>query len=145
MFFRKNKLLAVLTILSGVLGYDTALAELSKNDPVNNTQKTEKPGTKIVRREANKNINNNKHIKNLEFHRSLNGGAVFEVLFEENVGSFSDYKTKLSQDGYTLTITFDNTSISDRWVSNIDTKVFNTIVDSIRVHKENNKVILRVC
>lgn len=142
MFFRKNKLLAVLTILGGVLGFDSGLAESSTNDSANKmSQKTEKPGTKIVGREENKKINDNKHIKNLEFHRSLNGGAVFEVLFEENVGGFSDYKTKLSQDGYTLTITFDNTSISDRWVSNIDTKVFNTIVDSIRVHKENNNVV----
>ena len=54
---------------------------------------------------------------------------------------FSGYKTKLSQDGYTLTLTFNDTTISDKWVSNIDTKVFNTIVDSIKIHKEDRKVV----
>lgn len=144
MFFRKKKLLAILTILGGVLGYDSALAEATKNASVttnsNQPEKATTPETKVVGREENKNIND-KHIKDLEFHRSLNGGAVFEVLFEENISGFSDYKTKLSQDGYTLTITFNDTTISDRWVSNIDTKVFNTIVDSIRVHKEKNDVV----
>ncbi|API86852.1 type IV pilus secretin PilQ [Francisella uliginis] len=145
MFFKKKKLLAILAIFGGVLGYDSSLAETTKNGSAaaktNVPQKTQKPATKIVGREQNKNNNDVKHIKDLEFHRSLNGGAVFEVLFEENISGFSDYKTKLSQDGYTLTITFENTSISDRWVSNIDTKVFNTIVDSIRVHKGNNNVV----
>lgn len=82
-----------------------------------------------------------KHIKDLEFHRSLNGSAVFDVAFEENISNFAGYKTKLSQDGYTLTITFDDTTISDKWVSNIDTKVFNTIVDSIKILKDNGNVI----
>ena len=145
MFSKKKKLLAILAIFGGVLGYDSSLAETTKDGSVaaktNMPQKTQKSATKIVGREQNKNNNDVKHIKDLEFHRSLNGGAVFEVLFEENISGFSDYKTKLSQDGYTLTITFENTSISDRWVSNIDTKVFNTIVDSIRVHKENNNVV----
>ncbi|MED7788939.1 type IV pilus secretin PilQ [Francisella sp. 19X1-34] len=144
MFFRKKKLLTILTILGGVLGYESSFAEATKNNPaVANvtTQKTTKPQTKVVGREQNKNINSEKHIKDLEFHRSLNGGAVFKVLFEENVSGFSNYKTKLSQDGYTLTITFDDTTISDRWVSNIDTKVFNTIVDSIKVHKEKHNVV----
>ncbi|MED7819100.1 MULTISPECIES: type IV pilus secretin PilQ [unclassified Francisella] len=144
MFFRKKKLLAILTILGGVLGYDSVLAEATKNGSVttnsNQSEKATTPETKVVGREENKNTND-KHIKDLEFHRSLNGGAVFEVLFEENISGFSDYKTKLSQDGYTLTITFNDTTISDRWVSNIDTKVFNTIVDSIRVHKEKNDVV----
>ncbi|WP_150467456.1 type IV pilus secretin PilQ [Francisella sp. SYW-9] len=145
MFFRKKKLLTILTILGGVLGYESSFAETTKKSPtttsVNPTQKTTQPQTKIVGRDQNKNINNEKHIKDLEFHRSLNGGAVFKVLFEENVSNFSDYKTKLSQDGYTLTITFNDTTISDRWVSNIDTKVFNTIVDSIKVHKEDHSVV----
>ncbi|MDE4942645.1 type IV pilus secretin PilQ family protein, partial [Francisella tularensis subsp. holarctica] len=82
-----------------------------------------------------------KHIKNLEFHRSLNGSAVFEGAFVENISNFSGYKTKLSQYGYTLTITFNDTTISDKWVSNIDTIVFNTIVDSIKIFKEGGGVV----
>lgn len=34
----------------------------------------------------------NKHIKDLEFHRSLSGIAVFEVTFEENISNFSVIK-----------------------------------------------------
>ncbi|APC91816.1 type IV pilus secretin PilQ [Francisella opportunistica] len=143
MFFAKKKLLAVLTILGGVLGYDVSLAD-SKETQVSSTsqsQTSEQPEAKIIGREENKDKSSGKHIKDLEFHRSLNGSAVFEVAFEENISSSSGYKTKLSQDGYTLTITFSDTTISDKWVSNIDTKVFNTIVDSIKVFKENGNVV----
>ncbi|AIT08585.1 secretin [Candidatus Francisella endociliophora] len=139
MFFGKKKLLTILTILGGVLGCDVSLAADTKDQ--SQTTSSEQPQTKIVGREENERVNNEKHIKDLEFHRSLNGSAVFEVSFEENISSFSGYKTKLSQDGYTLTITFEDTSISDKWVSNIDTKVFNTIIDSIKVHKEGSNVV----
>lgn len=66
---------------------------------------------------------------------------MFDVVFEENISNFAGYKTKLSRDGYTLTITFNDTTISDKWVSNIDTKVFNTIVDSIKILKYNGNVV----
>lgn len=143
MSFRKNKLLTIFTILSGILGYDASLAETKENDSSSTAEqatKPKQPETKIVGRSENEKQDYSKHIKDLEFHRSLNGSAVFEVAFEENISGFSGYKTKLSQDGYTLTITFDDTTISDKWVSNIDTKVFNTIVDSIKVHKQGKNV-----
>ncbi|MFV9925354.1 MAG: type IV pilus secretin PilQ [Francisella endosymbiont of Hyalomma scupense] len=141
MFFAKKKLLAVLTILGGFLGYDVSLADIKKPQISNQSQGLEQPEAKIVGREENKDKTINKHIKDLEFHRSLNGSAVFEVAFEENISNFSGYKIKLSQDGYTLTITFDNTTVSDKWVSNIDTKVFNTIVDSIKIFKDGGNVV----
>ena len=141
MFFAEKKLLAVLTILGGFLDYDVSLANIKKAQISNQSQGSEQPEVKIVGREENKDKTIDKHIKDLEFHRSLNGSAVFEVAFEENIGNFSGYKTKLSQDGYTLTITFDNTTISYKWVSNIDTKVFNTIVDSIKIFKDGGNVV----
>lgn len=143
MFFRKNKLLAILTVIGGFLGCEVSFADPKEANQtaVNQLQETKQPETKIVGRDENKTTNYNKHIKDLEFHRSLNGSAVFDVAFEENISNFAGYKTKLSQDGYTLTITFDGTTISDKWVSNIDTKVFNTIVDSIKILKDNGNVI----
>ncbi|MEY8766220.1 MULTISPECIES: type IV pilus secretin PilQ [Francisella] len=143
MFFRKNKLLAILTVIGGFLGCEVSFADPKEANQtaVNQLQETKQPETKIVGRDENKTTNYNKHIKDLEFHRSLNGSAVFDVAFEENISNFAGYKTKLSQDGYTLTITFDDTTISDKWVSNIDTKVFNTIVDSIKILKDNGNVI----
>lgn len=144
MFFRKNKLLTILTMLGGVLGCEVSLAdskESSTSTTTNQAQNVSEPETKIVGREESREKRYSQHIKDLEFHRSLNGSAVFEVSFEENIINFSGYKTKLSQDGYTLTVIFDDTSISDKWVSNIDTKVFNTIVDSIKIHKDGNDVI----
>ncbi|QEO57090.1 type IV pilus secretin PilQ [Francisella marina] len=143
MFFRKNKLLAILTVIGGFLGCEVSFADPKEANQtaINQLQETKQPETKIVGRDENKTTNYNKHIKDLEFHRSLNGSAVFDVAFEENISNFAGYKTKLSQDGYTLTITFDDTTISDKWVSNIDTKVFNTIVDSIKILKDNGNVI----
>ncbi|MBK2357298.1 type IV pilus secretin PilQ family protein [Francisella hispaniensis] len=141
MFFAKKKLLVVLTILGGILGYDVSVADTKESQVSNQSQTSEQPAAKIVGREENKDKITDKHIKDLEFHRSLNGSAVFEVAFEENISNFSGYKTKLSQDGYTLTITFNDTTISDKWVSNIDTKVFNTIVDSIKIFKEGGSVV----
>ncbi|ALB01643.1 secretin [Francisella persica ATCC VR-331] len=141
MFFARKNLLAVLTILGGFLGYDLSLADIKKAQIYNQSHGSEQPEAKIVGREENKDKTIDKHIKDLEFHRSLNGGAVFEVAFEENINNFLGYKTKLSQDGYTLTITFDNTTISDKWISNIDTKVFNTIVDSIKIFKDGGNVV----
>ncbi|AEI36162.1 type IV pilus secretin PilQ [Francisella salina] len=143
MFFRKNKLLAILTVIGGFLGCEVSFADPKEANQtvVNQLQETKQPETKIVGRDENKTTNYNKHIKDLEFHRSLNGSAFFDVAFEENISNFAGYKTKLSQDGYTLTITFDDTTISDKWVSNIDTKVFNTIVDSIKILKDNGNVI----
>ncbi|AJI52326.1 type IV pilus secretin PilQ [Francisella philomiragia] len=143
MFFRNNKLLTVLTLFGGLLGYETSFADSqdSSQTSANQLQETKPPETKIVGRDENKTTNYSKHIKDLEFHRSLNGSAVFDVAFEENISNFAGYKTKLSQDGYTLTITFNDTTISDKWVSNIDTKVFNTIVDSIKILKDNGNVV----
>ncbi|BCL53055.1 secretin [Francisella tularensis subsp. holarctica] len=141
MFFAKKKLLVVLTILGGILGYDVSVADTKESQVSNQPQTSEQPVAKIVGREENKDKVTDKHIKDLEFYRSLNGSAVFEVAFEENISNFSGYKTKLSQDGYTLTITFNDTTISDKWVSNIDTKVFNTIVDSIKIFKEGGGVV----
>ncbi|AJI74065.1 type IV pilus secretin PilQ family protein [Francisella philomiragia subsp. philomiragia ATCC 25015] len=143
MFFRNNKLLTVLTLLGGLLGCEASFADSqnSSQTPANQLQEAKPPETKIVGRDESKTTNYSKHIKDLEFHRSLNGSAVFDVAFEENISNFAGYKTKVSQDGYTLTITFDDTTISDKWVSNIDTKVFNTIVDSIKILKDNGNVI----
>jgi len=143
MFFRNNKLLTVLTLLGGLLGCEASFADSqnSSQTPVNQLQEAKPLETKIVGRDESKTTNYSKHIKDLEFHRSLNGSAVFDVVFEENISNFAGYKTKVSQDGYTLTITFDDTTISDKWVSNIDTKVFNTIVDSIKILKDNGNVI----
>lgn len=143
MFFRNNKLLTVLTLLGGLLGCEASFADSQNNSqtPANQLQEAKPPETKIVGRDESKTTNYSKHIKDLEFHRSLNGSAVFDVTFEENISNFAGYKTKVSQDGYTLTITFDDTTISDKWVSNIDTKVFNTIVDSIKILKDNGNVI----
>ncbi|MEY8674015.1 type IV pilus secretin PilQ [Francisella philomiragia] len=143
MFFRNNKLLTVLTLLGGLLGCEASFADSqnSSQTPANQLQEAKPPETKIVGRDESKTTNYSKHIKDLEFHRSLNGSAVFDVAFEENISNFAGYKTKVSQDGYTLTITFDDTTISDKWVSNIDTKVFNTIVDSIKILKDNDNVI----
>ncbi|MBK2093470.1 type IV pilus secretin PilQ [Francisella philomiragia] len=143
MFFRNNKLLTVLTLLGGLLGCEASFADSQNNSqtPANQLQEAKPPETKIVGRDESKTTNYSKHIKDLEFHRSLNGSAVFDVSFEENISNFAGYKTKVSQDGYTLTITFDDTTISDKWVSNIDTKVFNTIVDSIKILKDNGNVI----
>lgn len=141
MFFGKKKILTVMSILGGVLGTDVSFANSNEKSAQQADTISQKPKTKIVGREENIKNQTEKHIKDLEFHRSLNGSAEFEVAFEENISSFSGYKTKLSQDGYTLTITFEDTTISDKWVSNIDTKVFNTIVDSIKVHKEDNNVV----
>ncbi|MBK2267448.1 type IV pilus secretin PilQ [Francisella philomiragia] len=143
MFFRNNKLLTVLTLLGGLLGCEASFADSQNNSqtPANQLQEAKSPETKIVGRDESKTTNYSKHIKDLEFHRSLNGSAVFDVAFEENISNFAGYKTKVSQDGYTLTITFDDTTISDKWVSNIDTKVFNTIVDSIKILKDNGNVI----
>ncbi|MEY8714326.1 type IV pilus secretin PilQ [Francisella philomiragia] len=143
MFFRNNKLLTVLTLLGGLLGCEASFADSqnSSQTPANQLQEAKPPETKIVGRDESKTTNYSKHIKDLEFHRSLNGSAVFDVAFEENISNFAGYKTKISQDGYTLTITFDDTTISDKWVSNIDTKVFNTIVDSIKILKDNGNVI----
>lgn len=143
MFFRNNKLLTVLTLLGGLLGCEASFADSqnSSQTPANQLQEAKPPETKVVGRDESKTTNYSKHIKDLEFHRSLNGSAVFDVAFEENISNFAGYKTKVSQDGYTLTITFDDTTISDKWVSNIDTKVFNTIVDSIKILKDNGNVI----
>lgn len=139
MFFRNNKLLTVLALFGGLVCCETSFAD--SQDSTQSSVNTKPPETKIVGRDENKTTNYSKHIKDLEFHRSLNGSAVFEVAFEENISNFAGYKTKLSQDGYTLTITFDDTTISDKWVSNIDTKVFNTIVDSIKIFKDNGNVV----
>ncbi|GMN88540.1 type IV pilus secretin PilQ [Francisella sciaenopsi] len=143
MFFRNNKLLTVLTLFGGLLGCETSFADSqdSSQTSASQLQETKPPETKIVGRDENKATDYSKHIKDLEFHRSLNGSAVFDVAFEENISNFAGYKTKLSQDGYTLTITFNDTTISDKWVSNIDTKVFNTIVDSIKILKDNGNVV----
>lgn len=143
MFFRNNKLLTVLTLLGGLLGCEASFADSQNNSqtPASQLQEAKPPETKIVGRDESKTTNYSKHIKDLEFHRSLNGSAVFDVAFEENISNFAGYKTKVSQDGYTLTITFDDTTISDKWVSNIDTKVFNTIADSIKILKDNGNVI----
>ncbi|AXA34736.1 type IV pilus secretin PilQ [Francisella adeliensis] len=144
MFFRKKKWSALLTLIGGVLSFDILIAEPTTEEatPQNTmSQPTQKAQPKIVGRSEQKKSDFEQHIKDLEFHRSLNGSAVFQPVFEENISGFSNYKTKISQDGYTLTITFNDTNISDKWVSNIDTKVFNTIVDSIKIRKENNKVI----
>lgn len=92
MFFAKKKLLAVLTILGGFLGYDVSLADIKKPQISNQLQGLEQPEAKIVGREENKDKTINKYIKDLEFHRSLNGSAVFEVAFEENISNFSGYK-----------------------------------------------------
>lgn len=144
MFLKKNKLLVLLTFVGGVFSFDTLIADpttdkASPQNTMSQVTKTQQP--KIVGRYEQKNKDFGHHIKDLEFHRSLNGSAVFQPIFEENISGFSNYKTEISQDGYTLTITFKNTNISDKWVSNIDTKVFNTIVDSIKIHKEDDKVI----
>lgn len=139
MFFRNNKLLTVLALFGGLICCETLFAD--SQDSTQSSANTKPPETKIVGRDESKTTNYSKHIKDLEFHRSLNGSAVFDVAFEENISNFAGYKTKLSQDGYTLTITFDDTSISDKWVSNIDTKVFNTIVDSIKIFKDNGNVV----
>ncbi|QIV96019.1 type IV pilus assembly protein PilQ [Allofrancisella inopinata] len=143
MFLGKKELLTILITLVSVVGFSTTFADtdIAKKDIVTAAGKASEDNVKIVGREESKQILSRHHIKDLEFHRSLNGGAVFSVAFEENVGNFSDYKTKLSRDGYTLTITFKNTSISDKWISNIDTRVFNTIVDIIKVRNENNDVV----
>ena len=84
------------------------------------------------------------HISNLELHRSLNGSAIFNIIFENNIDSLYNYDTELSKDGYTLTITFENTSISDKWISSINTKVFNTIVDSIKISQVGESVVFKI-
>jgi type IV pilus assembly protein PilQ len=85
-----------------------------------------------------------KHIKNLEFHRGLNGAATFDIIFDTSISAYKDYTVETSKDGYSLTLTFDEADISDSWVSEIDTKVFNTIIDSIEITHENNKVIFKL-
>ncbi|GAB4223894.1 MAG: type IV pilus secretin PilQ family protein [Francisella sp.] len=141
MFFNKKRLLVILTMLGGFLGYDDLIAESKKSQLSNQSQNLNNIDAKSVYVGNNKDKSAYNHIKDLEFHRSLNGSAVFEVIFEENIDDLSAYSTKLSKDGYTLTITFKDTSISDKWVSNIDTKVFNTIVDSIKIFKDNDNVV----
>ena len=154
MFFRKNNLffISLFTSVALVSGQAYAAPESASTEPqtsspnyvsedANESGVDKSEATKIVGREDSKPKDASKHIKDLEFHRSLNGSAVFEVAFEENISDFSRYKTKISQDGYTLTITFNDTTISDKWVSNIDTKVFNTIIDGIKIHKEGQNVV----
>ena len=154
MFFRKSNLLFISLFISVALvsGQAYAAPETAPTEPqssspnyvsadANESDADKVEATKVIGRSDAKQKDDPKHIKDLEFHRSLNGSAVFEVAFEENISGFSDYKTKLSQDGYTLTIAFNDTTISDKWVSNIDTKVFNTIVDTIKIHKEGESVI----
>lgn len=65
MFFAKKKLLAVLTILGGVLGYDVSLADIKKPQISNQSHGLEQPEAKIVGREENKDKTINKHIKDL--------------------------------------------------------------------------------
>ncbi len=154
MFFRKSNLLfiSLFTSVALVSGQAYAAPESVSTESkasssshasadVGESGANKVEDTKIIGREDAKQKDDSKHIKDLEFHRSLNGSAVFEAAFEENISGFSGYKTKLSQDGYTLTITFNDTTISDKWVSNIDTKVFNTIIDSIKIHKEGKNVV----
>ena len=151
MIFRKSNLLFVslFTCMALVFGQVYAAPESMPTEPqasspnyINaDANENDAKDIKIVGRSDAKQKDDPKHIKDLEFHRSLNGSAIFEVAFEENISSFSNYKTKLSQDGYTLTIIFNDTNISDKWVSNIDTKVFNTIVDTIKIHKEDRGVV----
>jgi type IV pilus assembly protein PilQ len=154
MFFRKSNLffISLFTSVALVSGQAYAAPESASTESevsssnhastdVGESGANKVKDTKIIGRGDARQKDDPKHIKDLEFHRSLNGSAVFEVAFEENISSFSGYKTKLSQDGYTLTITFNDTTISDKWVSNIDTKVFNTIVDGIKIHKEGNDVV----
>lgn len=136
--FLKNKIIVALGVICGTLGFESSFAESSKNND-SSTVSLAEPNMKILSRTSTNDYAH--HIKDLEFHRSLNGGATFDVIFEEIIGDFNDYDTKISKDGYTLTITFNDTSISDKWVSNIDTKVFNTIVDAIKVRKDGDKVI----
>ena len=146
MFFKKSKSNILITLLGCVLSVDIALAEdATPSESTAAKPVKEEVQTKIIGRDAS--IDNHKsksHIGDLEFHRSLNGGAVLEVGFEETLKVFAKYDTDLSTDGYTLTITFNDTSISDKWVSNINTKVFNTIVDSMRIYSEDNKVVIVV-
>ena len=84
------------------------------------------------------------HIANLEFHRGLNGGAVFNIIFNENISDKTDTDIKLSDDGYNLEFTVKNASIANNWLSNIDTRVFNTIVSDIKIKKENGNIIFDI-
>ena len=88
--------------------------------------------------------NNEQHIANLEFHRGLNGGAVFNIIFNKNISSKLDTDIKLSNDGYNLKFIVKNASIANNWLSNIDTRVFNTIVSDIKIEKKENDIIFNI-
>ncbi|MFC4891463.1 type IV pilus secretin PilQ [Pseudofrancisella aestuarii] len=148
MFFKKK--FFIISILSififnlelNAFAADTTSSNMdSSQDMGVGQQNAEKSG--IVGREANVSDTSKKntkyHIKNIEFHRSLNGGAVLGLVFDTEVGSYSNFKTELSKDGYTMKITLKDTSISDSWISDMNTTVFNTIVDSIKISHPNNK------
>lgn len=65
MFFRNNKLLTVLTLFLGLLGYETSFADSQDNSQTsaNQLQETKPPETKVVGRDENKTTNYSKHIK----------------------------------------------------------------------------------
>ena len=101
MIVRKSKLLFVLLFTSVALIYgqvyatpESIPAEPQASSPNNvsaaaNESDVDKANaTKIVGRSDAKQKDDPKHIKGLEFHRSLNGSAVFEVAFEENISGF---------------------------------------------------------
>lgn len=147
MFFKKK--FFIISILSififnlefNVFAADTTSSNVDGSQNIGVGQNTEKSG--IVGREANVGATSKKdtkyHIKNIEFHRSLNGGAVLGLVFDTEVGSYSNFKTELSKDGYTMKITLKDTSISDSWISDMNTTVFNTIIDSIKISHPNSK------
>ncbi|APC97118.1 type IV pilus secretin PilQ [Francisella frigiditurris] len=148
MFFKKKFfIISVLFIFIFNLEFnafaaDTISSNIDSGQSMDAVQNTEKESS-IVGREANVNTTSKRdtkyHIKNIEFHRSLNGGAVLGLVFDTEVGSYSNFKTELSKDGYTMKITLKDTSISDSWISDMNTTVFNTIVDSIKISHPNNK------
>lgn len=59
MFFRKNKLLAILTVIGGFLGCEVSFADPKEANQtaINQLQETKQPETKIVGRDENKTTN----------------------------------------------------------------------------------------
>ncbi|WP_440993864.1 type IV pilus secretin PilQ [Cysteiniphilum litorale] len=90
-------------------------------------------------KEAGKvNLNSSEaYIDDIRYQRSLNNGGVLKLLWKKQPQhvEFSEHKNA-------LLITLKNTRIADYWLHNIDTTVFNTIVNSIDLSQEGNNVVI---
>ncbi len=92
-------------------------------------------------KEASKvNLNSSQaYIDDIRYQRSLNNGGVLKLLWKKQPQhiEFSEHKNA-------LLITLKNTRIADYWLHNIDTTIFNTIVNSIDLSQEGNDVVIVV-